>query len=117
MSTRVGRIEPLDSEAPAPRDRPSLMESVDDSLHFGRAWHRFGYCYRNGEALRILDAGCGTGRSAIEAATLNPAASIRAVDVSSAVVDLAQPRSEAIVPDRLEFSVHDLGSPLPESWG
>ncbi len=93
MSTRVGRIEPLIGEAPALGDRPCPIASIDDSLHFGRAWHRFGYCYRNGEALRILDAGCGTGGSAIEAAVLNPGAAIRAVDVSPAAVDLARPRA------------------------
>jgi SAM-dependent methyltransferase len=93
------------------------MKFVDDSLQFGRAWHRLGYCYRNGEPLRILDAGCGPGGSAIQAAILNPQAYVHAVDVSSVAVELARSRGEAIALDRLNFSVHDLTSPLPASWG
>src|SRR4051812_28574280 len=74
---------------PPGSDEPGL---VDEGLHYGRAWHRYRYCHRKVDALRVLDAGCGTGRSTLWAARLNPGAEVVGVDASAPVVDFAQER-------------------------
>src|SRR5262249_47659562 len=98
-------------------DRSGPFEAIDESLHYGRAWHRYRYCYRKVEQLRILDGGCGTGRSTLGGAGLNPEATIHGVDVSTALVGQARERAEVAGLDRVTFSIHALTEPLPKSWG
>jgi SAM-dependent methyltransferase len=93
------------------------VEPMDDGLHFARAWHRYRYCCRWADSLRILDAGCGAGRSTLWAARLNPGASLIGVDSSAASVELARERGEASGLADLTFQVNDLNQPLPDSLG
>jgi SAM-dependent methyltransferase len=96
------------------------LQRMDEGLHYGRAWHRYGYCYRRPESLRVLVAGCGTGRSAAWVARLNPGATVLGVDASAEAVASARRRAGAIegaVGARLEFRAHDLAEPWPEHWG
>ena len=94
---------------------PPEPELIDDALHYGRAWHRYRYCYRASRSLRVLDAGCGAGRSSAWIAILNPGSRVTGVDVSSTMIDVA--RRNAKIPSdissTLEFQVADLNDPLP----
>jgi SAM-dependent methyltransferase len=92
-------------------------EPLDDNLHHGRSWHRYRYCFRSSEPLRVLDAGCGTGRSSVAAARLNPGASVLGIDVSAAAVDLARERARAAGLGDLAFAVHDLATLNPDDFG
>ena len=59
---------------------------------------------------RVLDAGCGTGAFAVEAARRG--AAVLAVDLSPTLVQLARDRSPAFIgPGRVDFMVHDLSDP------
>jgi SAM-dependent methyltransferase len=107
---------------PAP---PGLTEGSDDlleldeNLHYARAWHRYGYCFRRAEGLRVLDAGCGTGRTSRALARLNPRAFVLGIDASAAAVRLARRRAEAETggPGSLRFAVSDPARSLPEGSG
>jgi len=93
---------------------------ADDGLHHGRAWHRYRYCYRRADPLRVLVAGCGEGRSALRAAGLNPGASVLGFDASAEAVRSARGRAEAAGYEEggaVGFRVHDPDSPLPGGWG
>jgi SAM-dependent methyltransferase len=92
-------------------------EPLDENLHHGRAWHRYRYCYRRGNPLRVLDAGCGTGRSSIAAARLNPGAEVLGVDASAAAVRVARECARGAGLGDVVFAVHDLEAPPPEDWG
>lgn len=60
---------------------------------------------------RILDAGCGTGALAVEAASRG--AHVVGVDLSAKLVDLARERTAAFAgPGRLDFRVGDLLDPV-----
>ena len=72
---------------------PKQLDRVDDNLHFGWGWHRHQYCYRRGEKLRILDAGCGTGLSTLALARLNPGSAVLGIDVSPRALELAGKRA------------------------
>jgi SAM-dependent methyltransferase len=88
-------------------------------MHFGRAWHGYRYCYRGNSAQRVLDAGCGTGRTTLWAARLNPGAVVVGVDHSAAALEMARERVEAagLDPGRVTFRRHDLSVPPPAGWG
>jgi magnesium-protoporphyrin O-methyltransferase len=59
---------------------------------------------------RLLDAGCGTGALAIEAA--NRGADVLAIDLSSTLVNLAKERaSQSLAAGRLRFAVGDMLDP------
>src|SRR5438270_11280452 len=92
----------------------SGADRLDEQLHYGRAWHRYRYCFRRAESLWILDAGCGTGRSAVWAARLNPGASVLGVDASAAAIGFARERAEAagLGGGPVEFRVHDPAEPV-----
>jgi SAM-dependent methyltransferase len=93
---------------------------LDENLHYGRAWHRYGYCYRAIEPgrPRVLDVACGSGRTSVEAARLNPQGSVLGVDASPAAVSFARERAEpAGLEAPIEFRVHDPATPFPDSWG
>ncbi|MFO0949973.1 MAG: class I SAM-dependent methyltransferase [Isosphaeraceae bacterium] len=105
-------VEPFEpTTSPAGDD-----ERLDENLHFGRAWHRYQYCYRNPANLRVLDAGCGAGRSSVELARLNPEALVLGVDLSPSLVGLAAQRAAeaGLDPAQVRFAQRDLTSPAPE---
>lgn len=58
---------------------------------------------------RLLDAGCGTGALAIEAA--GRGASVVAVDVSGTLMEIAAGRTPAAVRERIDYRVGDMLSP------
>jgi SAM-dependent methyltransferase len=90
----------------------------DEGLHYGRAWHRYKYCYRRAEPLRVLVAGCGTGRAAVWAARLNPGARVLGVDASAAAMGFARERAETVgLGGAVAFRAHDLAGPWPAGWG
>lgn len=87
--------------------------------------YRFGYYYcthhlPSTQAVRILDAGCGTGFSTLKLRQANPAAEIVAVDLSGASLERAQARLAAAgyAPDAVTFlqadlqQLPDLGAPF-----
>jgi SAM-dependent methyltransferase len=95
-------------------------DRMDEGLHYGRAWHRYAYCYRHARPLRVLNAGCGTARSSVWAARMNPGASVLGVAVSPESIRFARERVEfaGLSADvSVEFRVHDLADPLPDGWG
>ncbi len=97
-----------------------VQDRLDENLHFGRAWHRYKYCYRlaGPKGLKILDAGCGTGRAAVEAARLNPWSTVVGVDPSAAALEFARDRAEAAgLLENVAFLQHDLRHSLPASLG
>ncbi len=60
--------------------------------------------------IRLLDAGCGTGALAVEAARRG--ASVVAIDLSPTLVDLARERLPAdISPESIDFRVGDMSAP------
>ncbi|MCF7991671.1 MAG: magnesium protoporphyrin IX methyltransferase [Thiohalocapsa sp.] len=58
---------------------------------------------------RLLDAGCGTGMLALEAARRG--ADVYAVDLSPTLIDNARERMPADLPGRIEFAVGDMLAP------
>lgn len=61
--------------------------------------------YTGGKAGDILDIGCGAGGTSLDLAARLPDATIRGIDLSSALVKAAEDRN--IFPPRLSFSVQD----------
>ena len=118
-------IRPTPADSDPVLEPPGLLnldghdpdEPLDDNLHHGRSWHRYRYCFRRSEPLRVLDAGCGTGRSSVTAARLNPGATVLGVDVSAAAVGLAGERVRAAGLGGLAFAVHDLTTLNPDDFG
>lgn len=61
--------------------------------------------FTGGNARHILDIGCGAGGTSLDLAARFPDATIRGIDLSSALVTAAEDRNS--LPDRLSFSVQD----------
>ena len=59
----------------------------------GRQWRRFLELVPIREADRVLDVGCGSGRSTCDVARLAPAGAATGVDLSSAMLDVARSRA------------------------
>ncbi|MEM1029579.1 MAG: magnesium protoporphyrin IX methyltransferase [Myxococcota bacterium] len=70
-----------------------------------------GYLPGDLSGLRVLDAGCGTGALAVEAAARG--AEVVAIDLSSSLVDVARARAAGrdVAPGRIEFQVADMLDP------
>lgn len=64
---------------------------------------------------RLLDAGCGTGMLALEAARRG--AEVLAVDLSATLIDNARERVPTDLAGRIEFAVGDMLSPLRDAAG
>jgi ubiquinone/menaquinone biosynthesis C-methylase UbiE len=64
----------------------------------------------------VLDAGCGTGRLALEIARLRPDLRVHGIDLEQGMVDVAMRHAEqADLTDRVAFTVADLTDlPLPD---
>jgi SAM-dependent methyltransferase len=93
------------------------LDRIDDSLHYGWAWHRHRFVFRRSTGLRILDAGCGTGLSTLALARINPGANVVGIDVSPVSLDIARRRAEVAGLSSVSFREHDLGTPLPGDLG
>ena len=96
---------------------PGQLDRMDDSLHYGWSWHRYRFCYRRAEGLKILDAGCGTGLSTLALARLNPGATVVGIDASPRSLAIARERAQVAGLTGIEFHEHDLDLALPGSWG
>jgi 2-polyprenyl-3-methyl-5-hydroxy-6-metoxy-1,4-benzoquinol methylase len=96
---------------------PSQLDRIDENLHFGWSWHRYRFCYRPSERLKILDAGCGTGISTLSLARLNSGSSVLGIDFSESSLEVARSRA-ALHPDlQVEFRALDFEAPLPGAVG
>jgi ubiquinone/menaquinone biosynthesis C-methylase UbiE len=64
----------------------------------------------------VLDAGCGTGRLAVQIARRRPDMHIYGVDLEPGMVDVAMRRTKQLgLDDRVEFTIADLADlPLPD---
>ena len=99
--TAVAAWEKLTSDAPVGRIRASVRAGRDQMRSTIVSWL--------GEDLtgkRVLDAGCGTGALAVEAARRG--AEVVAIDLSPTLVDLARDRIPADVADRVTFKSGDM---------
>ena len=102
--TAVAAWEKLTSDAPVGRIRESVRAGRDQMRSMLLEWL--------GEDLtgkRILDAGCGTGALAVEAARRG--ATVVAIDLSPTLVDLARERMPHDVADRITFTSGDMLAP------
>ncbi|MEO6811118.1 MAG: class I SAM-dependent methyltransferase, partial [Isosphaeraceae bacterium] len=95
----------------------SQLDRMDDGLHFGWSWHRYRYAYRRSDALRILDAGCGTGLTTLTLARLNPGSTVIGLDASAPSLDLAKQRLAVARDLDVSFLQHDLETPMPGGLG
>jgi SAM-dependent methyltransferase len=96
------------------------LDRLDENLHYGRAWHRYLYAYRAGGpgGLRILDAASNGGRAALEAAKLNPGATVIGTGSSAETLDLEHVCVEhAGLRQAVDFRTHDPAEPVPDAWG
>jgi 2-polyprenyl-3-methyl-5-hydroxy-6-metoxy-1,4-benzoquinol methylase len=90
------------------------LERIDDNLHYGWAWHRYRYCFRRNDHLRILDAGCGTGLTTLGLARLNAGSNVLGVDFSAPALAIARERAQAAgLEASVAFREHDLIERLP----
>jgi len=96
---------------------PLQLDRLDDDLHYGWGWHRYRYCFRRADRLRVLDAGCGTGVTSLGLARLNPGATVLGLDASAPALELARRRAEVAELPGVTFRAHDLDGPLPGADG
>jgi len=97
----------LTSDAPVGRIRATVRAGRDQMRSTLVSW-----LGQDLKGKRILDAGCGTGALAVEAARLG--AQVVAIDLSPTLVDLARERIPADVAHLVEFHSGDM---LDPSWG
>lgn len=102
--TAVEAWKRLTSDAPVNRIRATVRAGRDAMRKNLLSW-----LPQDLHGQRILDAGCGTGALAIEAARRG--ADVLAVDLSPTLVALAKERAPSNLPGRLTFAVGDLLDP------
>lgn len=102
--TAVEAWKRLTSDAPVNRIRATVRAGRDAMRNTLLSW-----LPQDLRGLRILDAGCGTGALAIEAARRG--ADVVAVDLSPTLISLAQERAPSDLPGRVTFAVGDLLDP------
>jgi magnesium-protoporphyrin O-methyltransferase len=102
--TAVEAWKRLTSDAPVNRIRATVRAGRDAMRETLLSW-----LPQDLHGLRILDAGCGTGALAIEAARLG--ADVVAVDLSATLISLAQERAPSDLSGSVSFAVGDLLDP------
>jgi len=91
----------LTSDAPTSFVRRAVRAGRDEMRHRLLSW-----LPARMDGLRVLDAGCGTGSLAIEAARRG--ATVLGIDVADAMIEIARERTPANVAHRLEFIAGDM---------
>ena len=99
--TAAAAWEKLTSDAPVGRIRASVRAGRDQMRSTLVSW-----LGQDLKGKRILDAGCGTGALAVEAARLG--AEVVAIDLSPTLVDLARERIPADIAHLVEFHSGDM---------
>lgn len=102
--TAVAAWEKLTSDAPVGRIRASVRAGRDQMRNTLLSW-----LPSDLSGKRVLDAGCGTGAFAVEAARRG--AEVVAIDLSPTLVNLARERLPAELADRIDFQSGDMLSP------
>jgi magnesium-protoporphyrin O-methyltransferase len=102
--TAVAAWEKLTSDAPVGRIRASVRAGRDQMRNTLLSW-----LPADLSGKRVLDAGCGTGAFAVEAARRG--AEVVAIDLSPTLVNLARQRLPADLADRIDFQSGDMLSP------
>jgi magnesium-protoporphyrin O-methyltransferase len=102
--TAVSAWEKLTSDAPVSRVRATVRAGRDQMRSTLLSW-----LPEDLSGTRILDAGCGTGAYAVEAARRG--ASVVAIDLSPTLVDLARSRLPAALAERIDFRSGDMLDP------
>lgn len=102
--TAVAAWEKLTSDAPVGRIRASVRAGRDQMRNTLLSWLPADLTGK-----RVLDAGCGTGAFAVEAARRG--ADVVAIDLSPTLVDLARQRLPADLAHRIDFQSGDMLSP------
>lgn len=102
--TAVAAWEKLTSDAPVGRIRASVRAGRDQMRSTLLSW-----LPDDLRGKRILDAGCGTGAFAVEAARRG--AEVVAIDLSPTLVNLARERLPADLASRIDFQSGDMLSP------
>jgi len=99
--TAVAAWERLTSDAPVGRVRATVRAGRDQMRNTLLSW-----LPQDLSGTRILDAGCGTGAYAVEAARRG--AEVVAIDLSPTLVNLARSRLPADVAQRIDFRSGDM---------
>jgi magnesium-protoporphyrin O-methyltransferase len=102
--TAVEAWKRLTSDAPVNRIRATVRAGRDAMRNRLLSW-----LPQDLAGLRLLDAGCGTGALAIEAARRG--ADVVAVDLSPTLIALARERAGDLGPGRVDFLVGDFSDP------
>ncbi len=108
-ATAVKAWAQLTSDAPVSRIRETVRAGRDRMRATLLAWlpDRL-------SGVRVLDAGCGAGQLAVEAARRG--AAVTAVDIAGNLVELARQRAPSELKGRIEFRVGDLLDPALGSF-
>ncbi|HKJ15847.1 MAG TPA: magnesium protoporphyrin IX methyltransferase [Xanthomonadales bacterium] len=96
--------ERLTSDAPVGRVRATVREGRDRMRNNLLSW-----LPRDMRGLHLLDAGCGTGALAMEAAQRG--AHVTAIDISPTLVDLARQRTPEEIIELIDYQVGDMLKP------
>jgi magnesium-protoporphyrin O-methyltransferase len=107
--TAVAAWEKLTSDAPVSRVRATVRAGRDRMRSTLLSW-----LPEDLSGKRILDAGCGTGAYAVEAARRG--ATVVAIDLSPTLVDLARSRLPATLAERIDFRSGDMLDPALGSF-
>jgi magnesium-protoporphyrin O-methyltransferase len=102
--TAVAAWERLTSDAPVGRVRATVRAGRDRMRSTLLSW-----LPEDLRGKRILDAGCGTGAYAVEAARRG--AEVVAIDLSPTLVELARSRLPAVLAERIDFRSGDMLDP------
>ncbi len=102
--TAAAAWEKLTSDAPVGRIRATVRAGRDQMRNTLLSW-----LPQDLSGKRVLDAGCGTGAFAVEAARRG--AEVVAIDLSPTLVNLARERLPADLANRIDFQSGDMLSP------
>ena len=102
--TAVAAWEKLTSDAPVSRVRATVRAGRDQMRSTLLSW-----LPEDLSGKRILDAGCGTGAYAVEAARRG--AEVVAIDLSPTLVNLARSRLPLVLAERIDFRSGDMLDP------